>query len=106
VINILLVCGSGASSGFIAQSMRKAAKIRNLEAKIKAVSDAELMDFADEIDVLMIGPHLKCREEEIREKLTGFNISIGIIDKNFYGSMNGEGVLDQALDLLKQTKGE
>lgn len=37
--NILLACGAGASSGFIAQKMRKAAQKQGLEVSIRAVSD-------------------------------------------------------------------
>ena len=41
--NILLACGAGASSGFIAQKMRKAAKQQGLEVSIRAVSDTDIM---------------------------------------------------------------
>lgn len=57
--NILLICGSGASSGFMAANMRKAAKKAELYYKIQARSEAELGEYADEIDALMVGPHLK-----------------------------------------------
>lgn len=40
--NILLICGSGASSGFMAANMRKAVKKEGLDYKIKARSEAEL----------------------------------------------------------------
>ena len=39
MLNILLSCGQGFSSGFIANSMRKAAKSKLVEATIKAVGD-------------------------------------------------------------------
>ena len=42
--NILLACGAGASSGFIAQKMRKAAQKQGLEVSIRAVSDTEVME--------------------------------------------------------------
>lgn len=59
--NILLICGSGASSGFMAASMRKAAKKQGLDYKIKARSESELGDYSNDIDALMVGPHLKKR---------------------------------------------
>ncbi len=57
--SILLICGSGASSGFMAANMRKAAKKKGLNYEIKARSESELADYADSIDALMVGPHLK-----------------------------------------------
>ena len=38
--NILLVCGTGASSGFMAKNIRQAAKARNIEIGVKARSDS------------------------------------------------------------------
>ena len=51
----LLACGAGASSGFIAQKMRKAAQKQVLDISIKAVSDTEIM-----------GSQRKCRSEKIQ----------------------------------------
>lgn len=42
--SILLICGSGASSGFMAANMRKAAKKKGLNYEIKARSESELAD--------------------------------------------------------------
>ncbi|MDD6710774.1 MAG: hypothetical protein PUE27_01625 [Sharpea porci] len=40
-LNVLLVCGSGASSGFMAANMRKAAKEMGLDYQIKVRSESE-----------------------------------------------------------------
>ena len=66
--NILLICGSGASSGFMAANMRKAAKKGGLDYKIQARSEAELGEYADKIDALMVGPHLKAEFDAINMK--------------------------------------
>lgn len=68
-LNILLVCGSGASSGFMAANMRKAAKKAGLDYKIQARSEAELNDYANDIDVLMVGPHLKSEFEALQKSV-------------------------------------
>ena len=57
-LNVLLVCGSGASSGFMATNMRKAAVARGLDVDIKARSESEIENYIEDIDVLMVGPHL------------------------------------------------
>lgn len=56
--DILLVCGSGASSGFMAANIRKAASARGLEWKVTARSESEILNYVEDIDCLMVGPHL------------------------------------------------
>ncbi|KUO75197.1 MAG: PTS sugar transporter subunit IIB [Clostridia bacterium BRH_c25] len=97
---ILLVCGSGASSGFIAQNMRKAAKAKGLDVTIKAVSDTQIEDYVDEIDLLMIGPHLKHRLAEIEESVKSYKIKAMLIDQQSYASLDGASVLEAALKEL------
>ena len=52
-LRILLVCGSGASSGFMAANIRKAAAARGMDAKVVARGEAEIENYVDEIDVLI-----------------------------------------------------
>ena len=43
--NVLLVCGSGASSGFMAANIRKAASARGLEITVTARSESEVLNY-------------------------------------------------------------
>lgn len=98
--NILLACGAGASSGFIAQKMRKAAQKQGLDISIKAVSDTEIMENIDDIGVLLIGPHLKHKFDEIQKEVEAFDVRASVIDRKYYATLDGEAVLKQALDLM------
>ena len=64
-LNVLLVCGSGASSGFMATNMRRAAVARGVEMDIKARSESEIENYVDAIDALMVGPHLAYILDEV-----------------------------------------
>ena len=55
-LNVLLVCGSGASSGFMAANMRKAASKQGLDIDIKARSESEIENYIDEINVILMEP--------------------------------------------------
>ncbi len=99
-MKILLVCGAGASSGFMAQSMRKAAKSRSLEIEIVARSDAELLNNITDADLLMVGPHLEYNAESIKKEVEPYGVPVLFIDKEAYGSLNGDAALSQALDYL------
>ena len=51
MVHILLACGIGASTGFMAASMRKVAKQKGLDVKVSAVSKSQVMEYADKIDL-------------------------------------------------------
>lgn len=97
--NILLICGSGASSGFMAAAIRKAAKKRGLEVSVKATSEAQLDERIDQIDALLIGPHLSYMLDDITEKTKDKNIKVSVIPQKIYGSLNGEEALDLILEM-------
>lgn len=99
--NIFLICGSGASSGFMAASMRKAAKKKGEKVSVKAASEAQLDNVVDQIDYLLIGPHLAYKEDEIKEKVKGKNLKVAIIPQLVYGSLNGEEALQLVRELEK-----
>lgn len=97
---VLLVCGGGASSGFMAQNIRKAAKKRNVELDVIARSESEVDEYVNEINVLLIGPHLKYMEEELRAKVQPYNIPAAVIPQTIYGLLDGNKGLDLILALL------
>lgn len=98
---ILLCCGSGASSGFMAKNANTAAKVRNLNFSIKARSESEVEDYLDDIDLVMVGPHFKHRYEAIKEIASEYNVPVVLIDGNVYGALNGDGLVDQIIEILK-----
>ena len=100
--NVLLVCGSGASSGFLAVNMRKAAKRRGIDVKITARSESEIESYVDDIDVLMVGPHLRYLIDDLRKKYAGRGLTIILMKPAYYSLLDGDAALD---DLLTATGG-
>ena len=94
---ILIICGSGASSGFIAQNIRKAAKSKGLEISVKAVSDTELEDYLPDYDLVLVGPHLKHRMVEIKKIVEPYKVEAKMIDQKYYATLDGVSILDDAL---------
>lgn len=99
---IMLVCGGGASSGFLAQSMRKAAKKEGLSYEIFAKSETDIDNFKTDIDILLIGPHLRFLENEIQEKLTGLTVKMAVIDNAIYGTLDGKKAIEKVQEMLSQ----
>lgn len=98
---ILLVCGAGASSGFMAAAARKAAKKNGLDYEIKARSESELSENLSEYNLLLIAPHLKYMLEEVEEIANAEGIKYGIIPQRVYGSLDGNGLIDFAQKTLE-----
>ena len=99
--NILLIYGSGASSGFMAASIRKAAKKRGEEVTVKAASESQLDERINEINYLLIGPHLSYMLDELKEQTKGKDVKVAVIPQATYGTLNG----DKALDLILSMEG-
>ena len=95
-LNVLLVCGSGASSGFMATNMRRAAVARGAEMDIKARSESEIENYVDEIDALMVGPHLAYILDEVEEYIGDNDVKVILMKPEYYSTLDG----DQALDHL------
>ena len=106
-MKILLMCGAGASSGFMAQAMRKAAKAQNMEdIEIIARSDAEMMNNLKGTDLIMFGPHLEYKKDALENDLKQYNSPFTFINRDAYGAIDGEATLKQALDTLKDRPAE
>lgn len=98
--NILLICGSGASSGFMAAAIRKAAKKCGIEVTVKASSESQLDERISEIDYLLIGPHLSYMLGDLQKKLVDKNVkAVAVIPQEIYGSLNGEKALDLIISM-------
>ena len=102
MIKILLACGIGASTGFMAANMRKAAKAKNLDVTIHAVSKSQVSEYADKIDVLLLGPHFSAEVPEYKQMLKSHNVKVTSIDPDDYAALDGESILESALDFYNE----
>lgn len=98
---ILLVCGAGMSSGFLATSTRKAAKKRKLDYSIHARSESEVVSHLSSIDCLLLGPHYATHESDFRKQSEPYNIPVAVIPQDIYGMLDGEKLLDYAISIME-----
>lgn len=98
MLRILLACGIGASTGFMAANMRKAAKAKGLDVSVHAVSKSQVMDNVDKIDLLLLGPHFSTEVPKYQEMVKGHNIKVTSIDPDYYASLDGESILEDAIE--------
>ena len=96
-LNVLLVCGSGASSGFMATNMRRAAVARGVDMDIKARSESEIENYVDEIDALMVGPHLAYILDEVEEYIGDNDVKVILMTPEYYSTLDGDKALDHLI---------
>lgn len=100
-IKVLLVCGSGASSSFMATNIRKAANKRGLDVIITARSEAEIENYINDLDCLMVGPHLAYILDDVDKIIGDRDVKVTLVKAQDYATFNGENALDQILSLIK-----
>ena len=101
-MELLIVCGGGASSSFIAQNVQKEGVARGLDVTVDAISETELEDYIDGRAAVLAGPHLKYLEDNLRSVADEYNVPFDFIAENDYATMNGKNILDQALAMTEK----
>jgi PTS system cellobiose-specific IIB component len=99
-VNILLVCGGGTSSGFMASSIRKAAAKQGITMTVTARSETEIEEYADEVNCILVGPHLSYLFDDLKEQYKDRNIKIAITQKSYYSTLDGEAALNHIKSLF------
>lgn len=97
---ILLVCCAGMSTSLLVTKMNAVAVKNGVDAKIDAISESELKRYVDDVDVILLGPQVKYLLNQVRSQVKTKGINVEVINSVDYGTMNGEKVLNFALDLI------
>ncbi|EGO65039.1 PTS sugar transporter subunit IIB [Acetonema longum] len=94
---IALICMGGFSSSVLVQKMEESAKKQNLEVQIRAMSEGNFKKYADQTDIVLLGPQVSFIEQQVKERYS--HLKVAVINSIDYGTMNGEKVLKDALKL-------
>ena len=98
--NILVVCGAGASSTFLASRMRALANARGLTVDVRAASSDNLSNRLPGIDALLVGPHLSATFDSIRSVASEFGVVAALLPADVFGPTGAEEALAIATELL------
>lgn len=100
-MKITLLCALGMSTSLLVEKMKKAAKSRDIDAEIEAHPVDDIDKQLETADIILLGPQIRYKKNELFRKADAVNTPIEIIDMRAYGTTDGEKVLDQALELMK-----
>ncbi|MCY7912193.1 PTS sugar transporter subunit IIB [Bacillus haynesii] len=96
---ILLVCAAGMSTSLLVSRMKKHAESLNEEIDIIALPVSEAGTAASSADVVLLGPQVRYQKSQV--EASAGDTPVQVIDMRDYGTMNGEAVLQKALQLMK-----
>ncbi|KQQ05220.1 MULTISPECIES: PTS sugar transporter subunit IIB [unclassified Rathayibacter] len=100
VQKILIVCGAGASSTFLAHRLRAGAKERGITASFRSESLPGLADSLPGSDLLLVGPHLESRFDELRHQAARVGVGAALLPHDVFGGHGADAVLDTLPILL------
>jgi len=100
MVMILVVCGAGASSTFLASRIRKLASERGLDLTAKAASTEDLDARLPEAGMLLVGPHLESSYPALETKAAELHIPASLLPSTAFGPTGAEDALARVVSLL------
>jgi len=91
---ILIVCGAGASSTFLASRMRAIAASRGESVTVQAASDDDIDSRLPAADVLLVGSHLASSFDTLRTRAAGFGVPAGLLAATTFAPGGAEAAYD------------
>lgn len=100
--NILLACSAGMSTSLLVSKMEEAAEKQGIEVNIWAVGQDKAKQDMEKADVLLIGPQMRFMKKKLGKVADEVGIPLDVIDAMAYGRVDGEAVLNKALELMAE----
>lgn len=99
-MQILVVCGAGASSTFVAQRVQKAMRRHGVPYTARAGNQASLLHDLDSADLILLGPHLADSLEDIRGLTEPAGTAVRLLPADIYTDLEGTSALALILEVL------
>lgn len=96
-MKILLICSAGMSTSLLVNNMKKFAADGDV---VDALPFGELSAKIDEYDVILLGPQIRFKLDEVRQIAAEHGKPADVIDMRVYGMMDGKAAMAQARALL------
>ncbi|HLR68324.1 MAG TPA: PTS sugar transporter subunit IIB [Virgibacillus sp.] len=99
---ILLACSSGMSTSLLVSKMKEASEAKGIETEIWAVAQDKAPKEMERADVLLIGPQMRFMKKKFEKTAEKVGIPLDVIDPVSYGRVDGEAVLNKAIELIDE----
>lgn len=102
-MHVIICCSSGMSSSLLARKLEKVVEAKGLNLKVSTMDIDLVRRNFKEADLILLGPHIKYKLEEVRSMCGGWPRA-ELIDTKIYQTFNGEMLAAQILsyELVKE----
>ncbi|MCL2197635.1 MAG: PTS sugar transporter subunit IIB [Defluviitaleaceae bacterium] len=104
MLNIVLLCQYGASTGMLVDKIMEAAKAKNIEVIVNAYPVGEVAKVIDGADIILLGPQVRFKLNSLKKDYESKNVPMITIEPTDYGRLNGENILNSILSHLEAIK--
>lgn len=102
MLNIVLLCQHGASTGMIAEKIAEAAKKNGVDAIVNAYSVSKMSEVVNTADIILLGPQVRFKLSTFQKEYKNKGVPIVAMDAQDYGRLNGENIFKEVLKNIKQ----
>lgn len=90
-MKILLCCGAGMSSGFLAQKTRGAAKKDGVKDFVcEAHAESTIGPMIQNFDIVCLGPHMASELDAVTDMCKPYGVKCIMVPKQVYSMLDGE----------------
>ena len=93
-MNILLVCGMGASTSIVVSAMKDHLQEDEKNWTIEARSSQDVKDIAGKYDLILLAPQVRYQKEMIEDYCRPLGVKVLILNTFDYGTCNGEKIME------------
>ena len=104
MIKIRLFCAAGMSTSILSEKMNEAAKIKGIEADIKAFPKSRLSRHLQGVDIVLLGPQIRHSFTSISKVCKTEGVPVEVISNTDFRRMDGVKTLEFALRIIKNNK--
>lgn len=102
-LRVMLCCGAGMSSGFLAQKTRQAAKKKKIDMQVDARSESQVTQYLNNVDIILLGPHYSSQLSTYEKLSKDYNFQVFVIPQKIYGVLDGSALVDFVLEKYEET---
>ncbi|MDO8382286.1 MAG: PTS sugar transporter [Microbacterium sp.] len=99
-MRILVICGAGASSTFVAMRLRHAAQNAGLSVQALAGTVESLAVDLDSTDILLVAPHLARELPDLEQLAAQRSVQVVLLPEDVFADMDGTHTLRVVLPAL------
>jgi PTS system cellobiose-specific IIB component len=105
VDKVLIVCGAGASSTFLALRLRRVARDRDLDLIVEAGTLPDVGERLAATSILLVGSHLAAQFDDLNARACEAGAAAALLPDTVFGNGGAEIAADLVTELLAAARG-